>query len=132
MLNERLRAKIEAVALRTMKDRALIEREVPATDIYGDPTGGTWETVAADVPCRVIRANRSTGDAIRQTGGQETLVQEHQIVVPRWASMDVDQRVTVTSAMDGTAITYKVIRITAGWTDEVFRSYVAVRRYGET
>ena len=132
MLNERLRARIEAVALRTMKDRALIERAVQASDVYGDPTGSDWETVAADVPCRVIRANRSTGSAIQETGGQETLEQEHQIVVPRWAAVDIDQRVTVTSAIDGTTAEYKVVRITAGWTDEMFRSYVAVRRYGQS
>jgi hypothetical protein len=132
MLNERLRARIEAVALRTMKDRALIEREVHTPDIYGDPTDDAWETVAANVPCRVIRANRSTGSAVQETGGQETLEMEHQIVVPRWAAMDIDQRVTVTSAIDGTTTTYKVVRITAGWTDEVFRSYVVVRRYGES
>lgn len=131
MLNERLRAQVEKHVLKFLKDRALIERAVQATDIYGDPTGEDWETVADNVPCRVIRENRSTGSAIEAAGDQETLEQAHQVIVPRWAAVDIDQRVTVTSAIDGTVTAYKIVRITAGWTDEVFRSYVAVRRYGD-
>jgi hypothetical protein len=125
VINSILRTQIRRTVTQYLIERCLIEQEQGGTGELGQETS-VWVSVAADLPCRVISATRSTNtSAIDQAGAQETLREDYRLIVPAGSALDVNQRVTVNGAV------YQVIRVETALTDEVYRSAVMVRRRGE-
>jgi head-tail adaptor len=99
-----------------------IEREVGAIDAMGAPVH-TWQVVASDVACRVIRAGREDL-AQRVAGGAEVMRDEVRIILSHEAVVDVDYRIAIGDAV------YDVVSIEDAMSAEVFVGVVAVRRRG--
>ncbi len=113
-------AQIRAISSRWLTDRALIERETVTIGALGDAIR-EWETVASDVPCRVIIARRSDLSASGIAADREMLTHSCRIVFPAGTSVGVDMRVTV----DGEA--YHIVRVEDALTDDIFTQVIGVR-----
>lgn len=99
-----------------------IERESGATGLMGQPLHG-WETVADDVPCRVITIGQSsTRSEYESVGATEALVERWRLIVPAGTSFAVDNRVRLS---DGR--TYQIVDVDDRLTDQAFVGAVMVR-----
>lgn len=125
MLTSFVRKKMRAQLMKTLTDRCTIKREVQETDIYGAESG-RMDVVASDVPCRLIRVGGSRSEgAIQQVGAIETMPESYRLIVPDTVTMAANELAELGGR------TYKVVRATDEWTDEVFRAYVVVLRRGD-
>lgn len=104
-----------------LTQRAQFQRETTARGEYGEPLH-TWEVVASNVPCRLIRLGRRNESGIEEAGGAETMKAEYRLSVPTTTPLAADMRVVV----DG--LTYGVVRIETQLTDEAFHAAIVNRR----
>lgn len=99
-----------------------IERETGATGLMGEPLHG-WETVAEDVPCRVIRVGQSsTQSEYEAVGATEALVERWRLICPAGTSFAVDNRVRLA---DGRV--FQIVDVDDRLTDQAFVGAVMVR-----
>lgn len=125
MLNSLVRKQMRAQLMKTLTDRCTIKREVHETDVYGAESG-RMDVVDVDVPCRLIRVGGSRSEgAIQQIGAIETMPETYRLIVPDTVVMAANELVELGGR------TYRVVRATDEWTDEVFRAYVVVLRRGD-
>lgn len=124
-LNPLVKKMMHATVMRTLTARCTIKRELAETDIYGAESGRT-EIVASNLPCRLIRpgGSRSEG-AVQDVGAIETMPETYRLIVPDTVTMEANELVELGGR------TYRVVRATDGWTDEMFRAYVVVLRRGD-
>jgi len=94
MISSQTVAWMRRYAERYLTQTALIEVQASTLDSFGGRTDA-WETVAADVPCAIIRNVKISGDDIVQEGRRETMQSRYRLVVPHDTALSVDQRVTV-------------------------------------
>ncbi len=100
---------IRSVLNRWLNETATIERETETRGVYGEQVHD-WETVATDVPCRVIGRNTQRNQAM---SNQEMMVDEYRVIFETGTVLDVDYRVTVGGNV------YRVIAIVDDRTDGV-------------
>lgn len=98
---------IRSVLNRWLNETATIERETETRGTYGEKLHD-WETVASDVPCRVIGRNTQSN---RSIGNQEMMVDEYRVIFEAGTVLNVDYRVLVGGK------TYRVIEIVDDRTD---------------
>lgn len=105
-----------------LTERCNIERETAMTGLMGEPLHG-WETVAADVPCRVIRVGQSsTQSEYESVGATEALVERWRLICPAGTVFAVDNRVKMA---DGRV--YQIVDVDDRLTDQAFVGAVMVR-----
>jgi head-tail adaptor len=121
MLGNLIERKIAAMAAQWLRQRCTIEQERLAVDEYGAPTH-EWVVLHRNVPCRVITSGEQTATAVQEQGGQESIEQRYKISVPITINLEADMRVTCNG------VTYYVVRIVQGLTNEVFRDAVMMVR----
>lgn len=109
MRSTRMIQQIRSVLNRWLNETATIERETETRGAYGEQLHD-WETVASDVPCRVIGRNTQSN---RSIGNQEMMVDEYRVIFETGTVLDVDYRVTVGGNV------YRVIAIVDDRTDGV-------------
>ena len=114
---------IRKMTKQTLTARCTIQTEAAGTGTFGQPLEG-WEDVAADVPCRVIKAAASAQDESEQFASQDAINEQYRLIVAYDVALDTSMRVIV----DGT--TYYVVQLETGLTDRVFRSAVVMRKAG--
>ena len=107
MLPNSIRAQLQKQTNRWLTETAFIQRETETRGTYGEQLH-EWETVASDVPCRVIGRNTQSN---RSIGNQEMMVDEYRVIFEAGTVLDVDYRVLVGGK------TYRVIQIVDDRTD---------------
>lgn len=126
MVSSRTRAIIRSRVNMYLTERCTIEREAGMTGLMGEPLHG-YETVAEDVPCRIIMigqsSTRSEYDAV---GATEALVERWRLICPAGTAFAVDERVRLA---DGRL--YQIVDVDDRLTDEAFVSAVIVRARDE-
>lgn len=111
MLNSRMLGILRTVTAKYLKETCTIERETLAEDNFGGRKHA-WETVASDVPCRVITVGNRQESRGQDVGSQETLVDTYRLIVPYGTSLETNMRVTVGG------LVYQVVSILSDRTDE--------------
>ncbi len=124
MLNPTIRAALRKSANRWLKDRCDIS--VDSVTI-GDDGGQTRVSVgvAANVPCRKIRASQTDMMSAGLIGSQETMRDTYKLVVsPGIVTFATDQKVT----FEGDTFSYDVAGLITELTDEFVESAIVTRR----
>jgi hypothetical protein len=124
MMSERTRAVIQRAVERSLTDTCKIEVMVKGRGVYGEPLADSWELVAENVKCRVIRSGSRSSSASEQVGNQETIREMYRLIVPRGTALDIDQRVTVNG------LVYQIVDVVTAWTDAVDAQAIMVRARG--
>lgn len=120
MVSNRTTAIIRRRVNTTLTELCSIEHETGMKGSMGEPLHG-WETVAADVPCRVIRANAASRGT-EAVGSTEALVERWRLICPAGTVFAVDNRVRLS---DGRV--FQIVGIDDRLTDEAFVSALMVR-----
>jgi len=104
-----------------LTETCTIQRETGVKGTMGEPLH-TWETVQADVACRVIMAGtRNTGDA-ENVGSRESLVEQYRLITPVTTPFTLNDRVVMS---DGRV--FQVVAVEDGLTDEAYASCIVTR-----
>lgn len=91
MLSSAALAALRAAGAQFLVERCTLERETKTVDQYGGITS-QWESVAVDVPCRLIKG----GMPITQmAGGQETIPEVYKIALAAGQTVGVDYRLSI-------------------------------------
>jgi hypothetical protein len=122
----RFRARTIAVVRRNVNemltDTCRIERQTGITGTMGEPLN-SWETVATEVPCRVIRSSLRLGaSAMQVVGSQESMVELYRLICPVGTGFTVDDRVTLSDDS-----VYQVVNVEDKLTDSAFSGAVVTR-----
>lgn len=104
-----------------LTDTCTIERLTGTKGTMGEPLD-VWETVAADVRCRVIRARVVSPGTTQTVGSQESMVDTYRLVCPHGTALAVDNRVQLSDDS-----VYHVVSVEDGLTDEGFAGAVITR-----
>ena len=102
-----------------LTDSCLIESETDSMGDFGEPLH-TWQSVASNVPCRLIRQSMDQGGA-QVVGSQEALIETYKLIVPGDTALDADQRVTVGGEV------YQIVQVVMTLTDTVTRTAIMTR-----
>lgn len=126
MVSNRTLAIIKRRVNTYLTERCRIEREAGTRGQMGEPLHDS-ETVAADVPCRVIRLGQnSTQSEAEAVGSTEALIERWRLICPAGTTFAVDNRVWLA---DGRV--YQIVDVDDRLTQEAFVSAVMVRaRHG--
>lgn len=109
-LTPQMRAMIRANTLAQMTDSCLIEREQNARGSMGQ-IAHTWETVASNVPCRLITSKGATLPATEVYANRVTMEDTYTISLPVGTDVSVDYRITVNN------VAWRVANVVDGRTD---------------
>src|SRR6056297_1569747 len=93
MFSSQAIAAARRVVARSLKDTAVIQREVTGLDAYGSPSH-ELEAVAS-VACRVITAGPGNSGDAATSGDRERLVDEYRVILPWGTALDSGYLVTV-------------------------------------
>jgi hypothetical protein len=102
-------------------DTCTIEQQMGIKGTMGEPLD-SWEIVAEDVPCRVIRAKVPNASSQTVVGSQEAMVEMYRLECPYDTTFAVDNRVTLS---DGSV--YQVVQVEDKLTDSAFAGAVITR-----
>ena len=91
MVSEATIERGRALVRKALTQTCTISREVAGKDRYGGQTHAT-ETVATDVPCRLIRMGRGRSQLV---GEQETLTERYRLVLAYGTQIGVNTSVMV-------------------------------------
>jgi hypothetical protein len=103
-----------------LTDTCTIEQQTGITGLMGEPLD-SWEVIASDVPCRVIRAKVPNASSQTVVGSQEAMVELYRLECPYQTVFAVDNRVTVNGAV------YQVVQVEDKLTDSAFAGAVVTR-----
>ncbi len=112
MIHDQTIARMKARVQLTLTDSCLIEAESSARGSVGEVVH-SWETVAADVACRVITPSASTRGSMQAVGAQESMIDAYRLICPVGTALAVDQRVTINGSV------FQIVGIRDGLTDGV-------------
>lgn len=87
---------IEKYVAYLLTDTCTIEQQVRSRNQYGAETD-TWEVVARDVQCRIIRNGQTVDSQTEMIGGQERIVNQPRIIAPRGTAFAANQRITMST-----------------------------------
>lgn len=105
-----------------LTERCSIERESGTKGRMGEPLHGK-ETVATDVPCRIISIGQSsTQSEYEAVGSTEAMVERWRLICPAGTAFTVDNLVRLA---DGRV--YQIVDVDDRLTDQAFVSAVMVR-----
>lgn len=100
-----------------------IERETNMRGHMGEPLSNRWETVAENVPCRIITLGQnSTQSEAEPVGSTEALIERWRLICPAGTVLAVDNRAVLS---DGRK--YQIVDIDDRLTDQAFVSATVVR-----
>lgn len=94
MLPSSILSQLRRTANQWLKESCTIERQTEDRGAFGEQIHD-FETVATDVPCRVINGGQSNTADSQMFGNQEVMLDQYRIVMPAGTVVDVDYRVTV-------------------------------------
>jgi hypothetical protein len=107
-----------------LTDSCTIERQTTAEGEMGQDLY-EFEVLAADVPCRLIRAGARTTGSNNDAGGREATTDRYRLILPVGTEISMDHRVVMA---DGD--TYEVVDVEASLTDAAFVAAVVSRVRG--
>jgi head-tail adaptor len=121
MLDDNFLQHLRNAALYWLKETCNIEKQSDTLDETGSPIQ-TWDTVASNVPCRVITAGQSSSSAAAIVGSAESMTDLYKIVLPANTSIDINCRITVNGE------TFNIVRLETALTDEVYTQAIITRQ----
>lgn len=103
-----------------LTERCSIEREVYMKGTIGEPVH-VFQSVAEDVPCRVLKAGSRYASMYQEVGSQEALTDLHRVALLRGTDFRVDDRIVVGERV------YLVVGVEDALTDDAFVDAVVTR-----
>lgn len=110
LLSPQMLAVIRQVTRSMMKDSCTIEREQDSRGALGQ-TIHTWETVGANVACRLITSKGATLPATEVFADRITMEDTYTISMPVGTELAPDYRITINS------VTFRVAKVMDNRTD---------------
>ncbi len=111
---------LRTAARRYLTDRCTVERENRVTGNYGE-VSRTWESIAVEVPCRLVVARRTELSGAGIIGLRETVECVYRVALPPDTPIHIDDRLTI----DG--VSYGVVRLETALTDAIFIQAVVTK-----
>lgn len=122
MVSNRVMAIIRRRVNTFLTERCSIEREAGTKGRMGEPLHD-WETVAEDVPCRIITlSGATTSSEAEAVGSTEALVEQWRLICQAGTTFAVDYRVRLADDR-----VYQIVAVDDRLTDEAFVGAVMVR-----
>lgn len=120
VLNSQTLARLRAVVAHYLKETCTIQKLGNMRGQYGEVMADQWETVASNVPCRIITESVRwvAGELV---GEQESLVETYRLIVPVGTALAANQRIIISG------ITYEVVNLVTGRTDETDEQAIITR-----
>lgn len=126
MVNSRTLKIIQRRVNTFLTETCIIERQTGTRGRMGEPLNDQWETVASDVPCRIINISQtSSSSQSAAVGSTETLIERWRLICPAGTELAVDERATLP---DGRV--FQIVEIDDRLTDQAFVSAQIVRARG--
>lgn len=104
-----------------LTDTCTLQRRTGATGLMGEPLD-TFENVATDVACRVIRARVPSQSTTQPVASQEAMVDTYRMEFPYNTVLELQMRAVMT---DGRI--YDMVSVEDGLTDSAFAGAVVKR-----
>lgn len=111
MVSDRTAAVIRASVAKYLPDTCMIQRERQSRGSMNEVQHGSYDVIASDVACRLIREGKRSGTQAEDVGSQEALIERYRLVLPVGTDFDVDDQVIVTDHESAADLTYQVVSV---------------------
>lgn len=121
LINQAVLTQLRKQATTVLTDTCIIEKELVTTGAAGQRIR-SWQTVAQDIPCRIIQLGQQTQSEIETVSSRESMSNEYRLIVSATTELGIDYRVTI----DG--VGFQIVSLETELTDRFFRHAIAVQR----
>jgi head-tail adaptor len=113
--------RVQAMVNRYLTDSCTLLKQGDAKGTHNEPLND-WVVTASGVSCRVIRAGQQMNGSNALTGGRETLVDKHRLILPVGTTVAGEYRVEMA---DGRR--YEVVDVMDDMTDSAYVQVIIKR-----